>query len=98
MWNNTGIFLNKKPNFSKLSLYGFELKNDVYFLSKDIMNGSLYLNIYVTERGITNFKVIDKEFNEEYTLIFDSGATGSFVGRVRSECEGILKKVGAVSK
>lgn len=49
--------------------------------------------MYITENGVTNFEVIDKESNEEYTLIFNSSAVASFVGSVRSECENILKNI-----
>ncbi len=93
MWNNPNIFLNKKPNIEKLIQYGFEYKNDLYSFSKDIVDNTFCLNVHITEGGAVKFEVIDKDSGEEYTLIFNQSAVGSFVGSVRLECENVLNDI-----
>ncbi len=93
MWDNPKLFLNKKPVVSKLAEYGFVEKNRIYSLSKDIMGGTFVLKIQVSKDNSTHFCVIDKESGEEYTLIFNSDAVGSFVGEIRDECERALADI-----
>ncbi len=93
MWTNEKAVFNKKPNFKKLTEYGFAKQDDLYLFSTDIMGDMFRLNIYVTASGVTSLEVIDKASNDEYTLIKTTGAVGSFVGSVRTECEDILNDI-----
>lgn len=93
MWTNERAVFNKKPDFGKLTEYGFAKQEDYYILSTDITDGMFSLNIYVTDSGVTKLEVIDKATAEEYTLVNNTAAVGSFVGDVRSECEAILNDI-----
>ncbi len=85
--------LNKKPNFDKLTEYGFEKQESGYVFSRDVMDGTFRLNIYVTTSGLTSFEVIDKLTEEEYVLVHNDSAVGAFVGGVRAACQDILNDV-----
>ncbi len=93
MWTNEKAVFNKKPNFEKLTEYGFILQDDFYIFSADIMGDMFRLNIYITVSGVTKLEVIDKATNDEYTLVKTPSAVGSFVGSVRAECEDILNDI-----
>ncbi len=93
MWNFEKVFLNKKPNFNKLTDYGFSRENDFYIFSADITGNMFRLDIRVTDNGKTEITVTDNDSNEEYILIFSDGAVGTFVANVRAECEEILKDI-----
>ncbi len=93
MWTYEKAVFNKKPNFEKLTEYGFVKQDDSYIFSADIMDDMFRLHVYVTASGVTEFEVIDKVTNEEYTLVKTTGAVGSFVGTVRAKCEDILNDI-----
>ncbi len=93
MWTNEKAVFNKKPNFEKLTEYGFILQDDFYIFSADIMGDMFRLNIYITVSGVTKLEIIDKATNDEYTLVKTLSAVGSFVGSVRAECEDILNDI-----
>ncbi len=93
MWMNEKAVFNKKPNFEKLTEYGFILQDGFYIFSADIMGDMFRLNIYVTANGVTKLEVMDNATNDEYTLVKTAGAVGSFVGSVRAECENILNNI-----
>ncbi len=85
--------LNKKPSRERLTEYGFTCQGDIYCFSTDIMGNMFSLNVSVTAEGSLRFQVMDKETNEEYTLVKAPGAVGAFVGAVRSECESIINDI-----
>ena len=93
MWKNPTIIFNKKPIFEKLIEYGFIKQEQYYIFSTDIMDGHFYLTIYVSENGITELQVNDKDTEEEYSPVYVEGATGSFVSCIRSECMSILTEL-----
>ncbi len=93
MWQNPDILLNKKPDEDKLIEYGFYKKDNRYFFSKDIADGSFCFNICVTETMDTELNVTDNETGEEYSLVFSPNAVGSFIGSIRAQCERILNDV-----
>lgn len=80
----------RKPNTNKLLKYGFTDCQSRFSYSEEIDGGGFRFDISVTDSGKITTAVIDKETNEEYTLIHSPTAFGAFVGRIRSECEVIL--------
>ncbi len=92
MWK-TALFLNKKPIFENLSEYGFLSREGEFVFSADIMEAAFGLDVCVSESGMTKLRVIDTATGEEYTLVNNPSAIGSFVGAVRTECEEILNDI-----
>ncbi len=93
MWANPNLLVNKKPNVEKLRQYGFAAKGEEYVFTKDILNQTFRLEIIVAASGDTRFEAVDKATEETYDLIFNPSAVGSFVGKVRAECEKVLSDI-----
>lgn len=93
MWKNHRLTINKRPNFEKLIQYGFIKKDNIYLKSINIFNDMFMLNIYVNLEEETFIEVIDKEINEEYSLVYVESTVGSFVGNIRIICEEILQDI-----
>ncbi len=86
MWNNTRLFLNKKPNIQKLLQYGFINENGSYHYSINLMDDMFRLHIVVSD-DITQYQVIDCATNEPYTLLHVNSPVGSFTADLRLQCE-----------
>lgn len=86
------IFRFYKPNFERLTAYGFIEKNGAYFYTAEIMDGQFSLNVKITDVDVDT-EVIDLASNESYTLFLIDGAGGSFVGEVRSFYERVLTDI-----
>ena len=80
----------KKYKLKKDSLipYCFILDNNAYKYTKTIHNGSFELDLIVKD-NILNGKLIDTDFNDEYTQI-NQDVSGSFIASLKEECEEIL--------
>jgi len=87
------IFKNKKPNLEKLRLFGFSLDNGVYKYTIGIADGQFQMIITIMDNGTVSTKVVDPSLNEEYVLHRTPGACGSFVGRVRTDYENVLREI-----
>ncbi len=85
--------MNKKANIQKLKQFGFRKNKDKYIYSTDIMEGDFTLNIEIINENEIKTEVIEKAFNEPYTLHLVEGAEGTFVGQIREEYEKILKEI-----
>lgn len=85
--------MKKKANIQKLKQYGFKKKGDKYSYSVDIMNGDFTLNIDILNENEIKTELIEKAFNEPYTLHLVEDAQGTFVGQVREEYEKIIDKI-----
>ena len=85
--------MKKKANIQKLKQYGFKKKGDKYSYSVDIMNGDFTLNIDILNENEIRTELIEKAFNEPYTLHLVEDAQGTFVGQVREEYEKIIDKI-----
>ena len=85
--------MNKKANIQKLKQYGFRKNKDKYIYSTDIMEGDFTLNIEIINENKIKTELIEKAFNEPYTLHLVEGAEGTFVGQIREEYEKILKEI-----
>ncbi|MCR5232226.1 MAG: hypothetical protein K6B64_06235, partial [Acholeplasmatales bacterium] len=82
------LFKNYKLKKDSLISYGFILDNNVYKYTKTIHNGSFELDLIVKD-NILNGKLIDTDFNDEYTQI-NQDVSGSFIASLKEECEEIL--------
>lgn len=87
------LFKNRKPRREGLLSFGFEDKGDGYTYLCDIVDGQMSLSVTVRHDGEVNASVIDGATGEEYVLHRVPSAEGTFVGRVKSEYEAILKKI-----
>ena len=85
--------MNKKANIQKLKQFGFRKNKDKYIYSTDIMEGDFTLNIEIINENKIKTELIEKAFNEPYTLHLVEGAEGTFVGQIREEYEKILKEI-----
>ena len=85
--------MNKKANIQKLKQFGFRKNKDKYIYSTDIMEGDFTLNIEIINENEIKTEIIEKAFNEPYTLHLVEGAEGTFVGQIREEYEKILKEI-----
>lgn len=84
------IFYKRKIIVDKLLTYGFKRKDNNYIYTKNILNDSLQVQvIYTKTNDILKVKVIDNEFNEEYTS-FRRKEKGEFSSQVVTEIEKIL--------
>lgn len=82
----------KKINTKKLSSFGF-IKNDgIYVYKTDILDGQFFIELTVSIGEKLFIRVVEKEFDEEYTLHLVPEAVGSFVGAVRGEVEKLVEK------
>lgn len=87
------FFVGKKMNIDKLLIYGFEAAGEGYSYSSSLMNNQFLLQVYVNKNGGVSTKITDCLSEEEYTLYKVIGASGSFVGAVRDECESVLSDI-----
>ena len=86
------IFKHYKPNYNKMQKYGFTWAKDAYLYTTDIMDGQFYLTVKITDADIDT-EVIDLSTNEQYTLFLADGASGSFVGAMRTAYENALQDI-----
>ena len=87
------IFKKYIPNNNKLIKYGFKKSDDLYKFSKTFMNNTFRADIVIDDKGQIIGKVIEIEFEEEYTNFRIEGNVGEFVGSVREEYKSILQDI-----
>lgn len=85
--------MKKKANIQKLKQYGFKKNNDKYSYSVNIMNGDFTLNIDIINENEIRTELIEKAFNEPYTLHLVEDAQGTFVGQIREQYEKIIDEI-----
>ena len=83
------IFKRYYVDYDKLINYGFKYDNNVYFIEKMFFNDEFKAIIYVDMNGNVSGKVIEVQFNEEYTNI-KTDMSGEFVSKVRELYKNIL--------
>ena len=88
----TNIFTNRKPNYKKLSDYGFKKQNNIYSYSEEIYKGQFELHIEIEGNDVST-KLTDSSTGDLYTLHLLEGAEGTFVGKVREEYEKLLEDI-----
>lgn len=87
------IFKRRKMNTDKLLSFGFCEENGGYSYCADIADGQFQMTIIVAADGTVKTRVADYSSNEEYVLHRAPGATGSFVGAIRSDYEALLREI-----
>jgi len=85
--------MKKKADIEKLKKYGFKKNKDKYSYCIDIMNGDFTLNIDIENGNEIKPKLIEKAFNEPYTLHLVEDVQGTFVGQIRKEYEKIINEI-----
>ncbi len=76
--------------YDKLISYGFQKASGNYILSKVILDGSLRVEITISDSGMVTGKIYDVELGEEYTHFRIVHATGEFVSQVKEAYKNIL--------
>lgn len=87
------IFKKSKVSENKLIKYGFKKEKDNYIYSKDIMNNCMRVYININKDKELTSKIIDKDFNEEYTAFRNKNSNGSFNSKVREEYKEVLNDI-----
>lgn len=83
---------NKSANVDKLLQYGFEQVGGKYVYVTAIIDGELRMTVTVEGCEITT-ELYDLQAEDVYTLHLVETAVGAFVGRVRAECEQVLRDI-----
>lgn len=86
------IFKNKVVDFKKLLQFGFIKEGNIYHYQSNIADGEFILTIKISKDNKINVKVIDPDFDEEYTLHL-TDACGPYIGKIRTDIENILTKI-----
>lgn len=84
------IFQRSTPDFSKLIPYGFTLKKDHYFYTKDIMQGDFRVEVSISTSGEIIGKVYDLLTESEYANVHIARQQGEFVNTVRESYREVL--------
>ena len=87
------FFKFKKANFGKLTAYGFKRAGGNFIITKRLSGCVFLLTVTVNNLGQIFSEVIDDNLNEPYTLHLIDGASGGFVGQVRTDYENALKEI-----
>lgn len=77
------IFKRFKVRKNELINYGFIEENNLYKYSTKIMNDTFRVDIEIDFDGNVTGKVIDLDFNEEYTNYRVENIVGEFANRVK---------------
>ena len=81
--------LKRKIEYDKLDTFGFIKKGNTFIYQKDILDNSFTVIIEIENNEIMS-RVIDKEFNDEFTNV-DVNSSGEFIGSVKKEYEDVIK-------
>lgn len=87
------IFRKTIPNYYKLEKYGFVKLKDMYKFSKEFMDNTFRADIVVFTNGEVHGKVIEVEYNDEYTNFRIEGEIGKFAGKVKENYVSILEDI-----
>lgn len=84
------IFQRTRVDFNKLETYGFQKNSECYEYSKEFMDQNFRADIQIDKYGKVIGKVMDLQFEEEYTNIRIDSHKGEFVNTVRLKYKEIL--------
>ncbi len=84
------VFRRYKVNRNALIRYGFNRFDDIYTYDKYFLDDAFKAIIVIDENGIVKGKVIETDFEDEYTQIRNPIYKGKFVNKVREEYRNIL--------
>lgn len=93
MRNLETVFNNRSFDTNKLLSFGFIKKEDRYLYCCLLSEKQFELKVIISENGSISANVFDVETQEIYALVKVEAATGSFVGKLRSECETVLAEI-----
>lgn len=85
------IFKKSKLNKNKLQDYGFKKDGNIYKYEENMNNS--FKAIITIEKDNIKGKIIDLEFNEEYTNIRVENTQGEFVNKVKNEYKKVLQDI-----
>ena len=86
------VFKRTNVNFIELKKYGFKKIKENYVFEKQFLNDEFKAIITIDENGIISGKVIDLQFDEEYTNI-RTEMSGEFINKVRESYKSILEDI-----
>lgn len=86
------IFTRKTFCDDKLNAYGFVKTNGGFKFEKDILNGEFRLTVHVRPKDSVDTVLTDTQSKEEY-ILYKTGATGEFVGKIRENIRGVLQNI-----
>ena len=87
------MFQNKILAADRLQPFGFAAEGKGYVYSVSIVDGQFDMIVRISPEGELSAGVYDADSGDEYTLHLSSQAVGAFVGRVRTEYDGVLQKI-----
>ena len=85
------IFKNKKFSIHKALNYGFKQQGKIFQLVKSI-DDNFEVCVCVAN-DIVETKVVEKDSQEPYTLVFVEDAQGEFVGKLKEKCMKIFQDI-----
>lgn len=85
------IFQRKKVNIEKLESFGF-VNQGYWTYNCPIMNGEFSLIIKIDKKGNVDTDLIEIATNEPY-ILYKTNSSGTYVGKVRSAIEAVLKEI-----
>ena len=86
------IFLRQKLIPEKLLQYGFQIVNNLYYFTIEILNGDFILTVTFDGQGKPDTSLVEKDTGEEYTL-YKTSAQGSFIGDIRTAISEVLEGI-----
>lgn len=84
------LFSTYRVIVERLSEYGFDSFSGIYTYSKSFYKDEFEALITIDKCGVLTGKVIEKEFNEEFSQLKIESYRGEFIGEVREEYKRIL--------
>ncbi len=87
------IFENRKANTEKLVKFGFWREGRCYVYKTVLTDSGFKMHVTVNDAGEVRTQVYDPAFDEPYSLHLVEGASGGFVGGVRSQYEDVLREI-----
>lgn len=92
MKNVEALFKNKSFDKEKLLSFGFKQRGEQYVYARELSEPFFEARIVVC-KGEISTDVFDTETGDVYVPVKIPEATGSFVGKIREELEGILSEI-----
>ena len=80
-------------SLEKLLPFGFAESDGEYTYSTSILDGQFGMTVIIAKDSCVSTKVVDSSLNEEYVLHRALGASGTFVGSVRTAHDNVLRKI-----
>ncbi len=87
------IFANIKPDLQKLIKFGFVASSDTLIFNRKIPGTDFLIEIKLDSNKEINGKVLDTNFNEEYTNFRLKGPLGSFSSKIKENYCALLQEI-----